>query len=53
MVSLEFHSMKSGTLLAEFDSKYLNTVSDTRSVRVRFSVSENEYLDFRKRIECH
>jgi membrane fusion protein, multidrug efflux system len=39
-----------GDFVGGFDSKYLNTVSDTRSVRVRFSVSENEYLDFRKRI---
>jgi membrane fusion protein, multidrug efflux system len=39
-----------GDFVGGFDSKYLNTVSDTRSVRVRFSVSENEYLDFRKRL---
>ena len=39
-----------GDYVGGFDSKYLNTVSDTRSIRVRFSVSENEYLDFRKRI---
>jgi membrane fusion protein (multidrug efflux system) len=39
-----------GDLVGALNSKYLNTVSDTRSVRVRFSISENEYLDFRKRI---
>jgi membrane fusion protein (multidrug efflux system) len=39
-----------GDLVGSIGSKYLNTVSETRSVRVRFSVSENEYLDFRKRI---
>lgn len=39
-----------GDFVGGLDSKYLNTVSDTRSVRVRFSVSENEYLGFRKRI---
>jgi len=39
-----------GDLVGSMNSKYLNTVSDTRSVRVRFSVSENEYLEFRKRI---
>ena len=39
-----------GDYVGGFDSKYLNTVSDTRSVRVRFSISENEYLDFRKRL---
>jgi membrane fusion protein (multidrug efflux system) len=39
-----------GDYVGGLDSKYLNTVSDIRSVRVRFSVSESEYLDFRKRI---
>jgi membrane fusion protein, multidrug efflux system len=39
-----------GDLVGTIGSKYLNTVSDTRSVRVRFSVSENEYLEFRNRI---
>ncbi len=39
-----------GDYVGGMDSKYLNTVSNTKSVRVRFSVSENEYLDFRKRI---
>jgi membrane fusion protein (multidrug efflux system) len=39
-----------GDYVGGMDSKLLNTVSDTKSVRVRFSVSENEYLDFRKRI---
>jgi len=39
-----------GDLVGSLNSKYLNTVSDTRSVRVRFSISENEYLDFRKRL---
>jgi membrane fusion protein (multidrug efflux system) len=39
-----------GDLVGTINSRYLNTVSDTRSVRVRFSVSENEYLDFRKRL---
>jgi membrane fusion protein, multidrug efflux system len=39
-----------GDLVGTINSRYLNTVSDTRSVRVRFSVSENEYLDFRKRM---
>jgi membrane fusion protein, multidrug efflux system len=39
-----------GDLVGAIGSKYLNTVSDTRSVRVRFSISENEYLGFRKRI---
>jgi len=39
-----------GDLVGSVNSKYLNTVSDTRSVRVRFSISENEYLEFRKRI---
>ena len=38
-----------GDLVGSVNSKYLNTVSDTRSVRVRFSISENEYLEFRKR----
>ena len=39
-----------GDLVGSINSRYLNTVSDTRSVRVRFSISENEYLDFRKRL---
>jgi membrane fusion protein (multidrug efflux system) len=38
-----------GDFVGGMDSKYLNTVSDTRAVRVRFSISENEYLEFRKR----
>jgi membrane fusion protein, multidrug efflux system len=39
-----------GDLVGTINSRYLNTVSDIRSVRVRFYVSENEYLDFRKRL---
>jgi membrane fusion protein, multidrug efflux system len=39
-----------GDLVGTIGSLYLNTVSSTKSLRVRFSVSENEYLDFRKRI---
>jgi membrane fusion protein (multidrug efflux system) len=39
-----------GDLVGTINSRYMNTVSDTKSVRVRFSVSENEYLDFRKRL---
>ena len=39
-----------GDLVGTINSRYLNTVSDTKSVRVRFSISENEYLDFRKRL---
>lgn len=39
-----------GDLVGAMNSRYMNTVSDISAVRVRFSVSENEYLDFRKRM---
>jgi membrane fusion protein, multidrug efflux system len=39
-----------GDLVGSIGSLYLNTISSTDVLRVRFSVSENEYLDFRKRI---
>jgi membrane fusion protein, multidrug efflux system len=32
------------------NSRYLNTVSNTITIRVRFSITEGEYLDFRKRV---
>jgi membrane fusion protein, multidrug efflux system len=39
-----------GDLVGTIGSLYLNTVSSTGTLRVRFSISENEYLDFRNRI---
>ena len=40
-----------GDLVGTIQSFNLNTVSSTKTVRVRFSVTEAEYLDFRKRIK--
>lgn len=39
-----------GDLVGTIGSLYLNTVSSTKNLRVRFSISENEYMDFRNRI---
>lgn len=39
-----------GDLVGAINSFNLNTVSSTKTIRVRFSVTEAEYLDFRKRI---
>lgn len=39
-----------GDLVGTIQSFNLNTVSSTKTVRVRFSVTESEYLEFRKRI---
>jgi len=39
-----------GDLVGTIQSFNLNTVSSTKTVRVRFSVTETEYLEFRKRV---
>lgn len=39
-----------GDVVGGVTSMVLNTVSNIHAVRVRFSISEREYLDFRKRI---
>jgi membrane fusion protein (multidrug efflux system) len=39
-----------GDLVGTIQSFNLNTVSSTKIIRVRFSVTESEYLDFRKRV---
>jgi membrane fusion protein (multidrug efflux system) len=39
-----------GDLVGTIQSFNLNTVSSTKTIRVRFSVTEAEYLEFRKRI---
>ena len=39
-----------GDFVGSINSMILNTVSSVNSVRVRFSISEREYLDFRKRV---
>jgi len=39
-----------GDLVGAINSFNLNTVSSTKTIRVRFSVTENEYLEFRKRV---
>jgi membrane fusion protein (multidrug efflux system) len=40
-----------GDLVGTIGQRYLNTVSNTSNIRVRFSVTEAEYLDFRKRVK--
>ncbi|NTV82744.1 MAG: efflux RND transporter periplasmic adaptor subunit [Bacteroidales bacterium] len=39
-----------GDLVGTIQSFNLNTVSSTKTIRVRFSVTEAEYLEFRKRV---
>ncbi len=46
----EYPNFEIGDLVGTIQSFNLNTVSSTKTIRVRFSVTETEYLEFRKRV---